>query len=254
MNFDPKRQFRFGLAVFAIAALHSGSASAQACGRGPFNGSSLGFDAGLMRSNGDASYSAPVTAFPPPASVPFSSSDTGYGPLGGIRAGYDWQCGGTVYGVEADWSFVSLKNTATSSDPFQTVGFFINQLTTTTELHHMGTLRGRMGLASGQNWLVYGTAGVAFGQVKHDLTFRYPGVAPDTFSTSDKSFKAGWALGLGTEYALSQWSIRGEVLYIDLADTNLAFGLPAAFGTPMDQNAKWSNTFWVSRVGLTYRY
>jgi len=240
-----------GCATFAVSALVATAVSAQ-CGTGNFNGFSIGLDTGYFRSEGNSTYTAPLAAFP--ASVPFAAGDTNYGPLVGTRFGYNLQCGSTVYGFEADWAFAFLRGSATYTDPFLTPLFGNNQFTTTTKLRDIGTLRARVGLIGMNSWLLYGTGGLAFGNVTHSVTFRYFGLVPDTFSSEDKSFKVGWSAGLGIERSFGQWSLRAEALYVDLANTSLAFGLPGAFGTPADQTAKWDNVFLITRLGMTYRY
>lgn len=244
-------RFGVGCATFAVTALFATVVSAQ-CARGNFGGFSIGIDAGLLRSGSNGDYAPPLTSFP--ASTPFSASDTVYGPLLGGRVGYNVQCGAALYGIEMDWAFASLDSSATYNDPFGTTPFTTNSLTTTTSLKNIATLRARLGFIAGHNWLFYGTGGLAFGKVTHSITVQYPGVFPDTFSTSSKSWEGGWTAGLGIEYAWGQWSMRAETLYVDLADSNLTFGLPAAFGTPPNQNANWENVFLLTRIGLTYRY
>jgi len=113
---------------------------------------------------------------------------------GGVQAGYNWQSGPIVFGVEGDIQASGADNTFAPwkfSNPW------------------FGTVRGRVGYAF-NNILFYGTGGLAFGALRGD-----------TFGLSQTSTSAGWALGLGAEFGLSQnWSAKIEYLYIDLADTN----------------------------------
>jgi outer membrane immunogenic protein len=67
------------------------------------------------------------------------------------------------------------------------------------------------------NVLLYGTAGVAYGQVKDTATITAPGASvTGTF----KDVKAGWTAGAGVEGTIGGgWTAKLEYLYIDLGKT-----------------------------------
>jgi outer membrane immunogenic protein len=114
--------------------------------------------------------------------------------IAGGQVGYNHQFGNWVAGLEADASYSDLNNDDDNA------GF-------DAELNYLATVRGRVGFAFDKA-LVYGTGGVAFGEVDYDN-----GV------DSDKKTQVGYAVGAGLEYGLTQnLSVKGEYLYVDLGD------------------------------------
>jgi outer membrane immunogenic protein len=147
-------------------------------------------------------------------------SNTGTKPngvTGGIDAGYNWQTGNWVYGIEGD---IQLSAADDTFAPYK----FSNPW--------FGTARGRIGYAF-NNILLYGTGGVAFGDLRGD-----------TFGLSEDHVAAGWTAGLGAEFALTQnWSAKAEYLYVDLSSQRYNItGLPNGY------------SFGVARVGVNYHF
>jgi outer membrane immunogenic protein len=67
------------------------------------------------------------------------------------------------------------------------------------------------------NVLLYGTAGVAYGQVKDTATITAPG---GSVTGTFKDVKAGWTAGAGVEGTIGGgWTAKLEYLYIDLGKT-----------------------------------
>jgi len=159
------------------------------------------------------------------ATAPFSLSVNPDGWLGGLQAGYNWQAGALVYGLEADVSWSRIKDdtarpfsvTASSDgdDPSFTGSVRLKQ-----ELDYFGTVRGRVGLAS-NTLLLFATGGLSWGHVKTTFeTFGLVNAANSPLTslsaTSDK-MRFGFSLGGGAEWAfVPTWSVKAEYLYIDL--------------------------------------
>src|SRR5216117_3802184 len=129
------------------------------------------------------------------------------GVIGGFQTGYNYQFGTWVWGFETDIQASGQKGGST---------FQLSPLTTLTTDHKLewfGTSRSRLGFLATPNILLYGTAGVAYGQVKDNFTVTGVGTA----TASVKDVKAGWTAGAGIEGALGGgWSAKLEYLYIDL--------------------------------------
>ncbi len=85
--------------------------------------------------------SAGLTAFTP-------STD----PAGGVHAGYNFQYGNAVFGLEGDYTFVNAKKGSI---------FGRNFYQKDSEIHGFGSVRGRLGLAAGDA-LFYTTGGIGF--------------------------------------------------------------------------------------------
>jgi outer membrane immunogenic protein len=136
---------------------------------------------------------------------------------GGVQAGYNWQSGPLVFGVEGDLQ-------ATAADDTFAPWKFSNPW--------FGTLRGRAGYAI-NNILFYGTGGLAFGELRGE-----------TFGLSESHTTAGWTAGVGAEFGLAKnWSGKIEYLYVDLAES--AFSI-----TGMSNGTR----FGVVRAGVNYHF
>jgi outer membrane immunogenic protein len=144
---------------------------------GPYLGGNLGYDWGSISNN--------------------PTKPSGF--VGGAQAGYNWQTGHWVFGVEGD---IEVSGADDTFAPWK----FSNPW--------FGTLRGRAGYAF-NNILFYGTAGLAFGELR-GLTFG---------GISDSHTNAGWTAGVGAEFGFGQfglaqnWSAKIEYLYVDLSDS-----------------------------------
>lgn len=114
--------------------------------------------------------------------------------VGGVQGGYNWQTGPWVFGIEGDLQATGASDTFAPwkfSNPW------------------FGTVRGRAGY-SFSNILFYGTAGLAFGELRGE-----------TFGLSETHTNAGWTAGVGAEFGFApNWSAKLEYLYVDLADSN----------------------------------
>jgi outer membrane immunogenic protein len=79
--------------------------------------------------------------------------------LAGAQAGYNWQRGSVVYGVEADISGTGLKSMMNTT--LQSLFVPPPTALTTSSIDWYGTLRGRLGWATGPV-MFYGTGGLAY--------------------------------------------------------------------------------------------
>jgi outer membrane immunogenic protein len=137
---------------------------------------------------------------------------------GGVQAGYNWQAGQFVFGGEAD---VQLSAASDTFAPWK----FSNPW--------FGTVRGRAGYAV-SNFLIYGTAGVAFGELQ----------AETVGLLSENHANVGWAAGVGVEAGFAaNWSAKVEYLFVDLASNTYALT-----GT---SNGLSANLF---RMGVNYHF
>lgn len=137
--------------------------------------------------------------------------------VGGVQAGYNWQTGPWVFGVEGDLQATGASDTFAPwkfSNPW------------------FGTVRGRAGYAL-NNILFYGTAGLAFGELRGE-----------TFGLAETHTNAGWTVGLGAEFGLAQnWSAKLEYLYVDLNDSNFTI-----------TGAQNGYRFGLVRAGVNYHF
>ncbi|TBW34720.1 porin family protein [Siculibacillus lacustris] len=148
--------------------------------------------------------------------------------FGGVQAGYNFQTGPWVLGVEGDIGY------GDSSKTKSVIGGTLN-----SQKDWSGTARARAGYAF-DNFLVYGTGGLAV------ANFRTK--ASDGFTTEKKSdVRAGWTIGGGVEYAVARnISVKGEYLYSDYGRENHNFGNVG----PVRQDVSDH----LVRVGLNYKF
>jgi outer membrane immunogenic protein len=277
--------------VFALAAcvLVAGSASAADLAPHPYtkapiqppapvanwSGFYIGGDAGWAGQHQDATATALPAGFGPPAidgaslagfgilPMPYSLNRNGF--IGGVYAGYNWQIGATVVGIEADASYLdgsrsgidNLTPTFTGASAFAPYGTF----SVTENSHWLASLRGRLGYTWG-NVLLYGTGGVAFSEEKFDstLTITNPLVGAPGGTVSSSETKVGYAVGAGVEWmATANWLLRAEYLHYGFGGASdslpVVGGLTctAAVNCHFAVTASNSNIDTV-RIGLAYKF
>lgn len=195
----------------------------------------------------------PIFGFSFPGVVPFpgvSRNVKPQGPLGGIQAGYNFQSGRVVYGVEADVSWTGQRDTFNFSAIRNSFGFedYAYQEKLRAELQYMGTVRGRWGYTFDQ-FLPFVTGGFAWGRMNADLSWtltQVTGGPTATYAGSQSQTLFGWALGAGFEYALAQQcSAKVEYLYVDLDKENFFSGIQGGGSFGLRDH--------IVRVGVNFR-
>ena len=123
--------------------------------------------------------------------------------VGGAQIGYDWQFNNIVLGGVVDLDGSGARSSKTNFVPPN--GFTPVTQGLSAKTSWLGTARVRLGFTPGPSWLVYGSGGLALGQVSASQTFLFPSPAPAlSFSSQQVSeTKAGWAAGGGFEYRIS---------------------------------------------------
>ncbi|MCJ2087018.1 porin family protein, partial [Methylobacterium sp. E-005] len=214
-------------------------------------------------------------AAPPPVFTPvpvFTWSGAYFGQTnqegyrGGAQIVYNCQLtpgNGVVCGVEADAQYLDFgrnRNRSSVTGPLA-AGYYVTDPRGLSSLDYFGTVRGRLGYAF-DRVLVYGTGGFAYGSGSADRSFGgYVG---------NDSFRTGYAVGGGMEYALpvdsflnffrsSAVTLKVEGLYVNL-DRNTrnqgALVINAANNFPVAYSAvgRRNDEFAVIRAGLNYKF
>ena len=196
----------------------------------------VGVNAGGVWSSGSRN----ATLYAPGADVFLSNYFPGgignnqSGFIGGGQAGYNYQSGAAVFGIETDFDGTSLSKTFNyTSTPFGSVvnGVLVpNPLVSDTlsvhakaSLDWIGTVRGRIGfVATPDNRLmIYGTGGFAYAGGSTNFSV-YDATQGAYWNGSPSSTRTGWTIGGGVEYAITNnITIKGEYLYVDLGSQNL---------------------------------
>jgi outer membrane immunogenic protein len=225
-----------GIALFALLA----ASSAQAANYN-WNGFYVGGNVGYSWGKSDFDYSFGTAA----TSGVGSSKPKGV--LGGLQGGYNWQNKQWLLGVEADFQLTGQKGDSLSlcGDPQTCLRTFFSA---TQKLPWFGTLRGRLGFASADDLLLYGTGGIAWGRVKTEVSGQNGSTVP--FNSDASTTKTGWTLGAGVEKAFaSNWSVKLEYLYLNLGTVSQT--IPAAPGTLAINSTVKDN---IVRVGVNRKF
>jgi opacity protein-like surface antigen/outer membrane receptor protein involved in Fe transport len=193
-----------------------------------------------------------------------------YGGVGGAQAGYNWQWGAAVAGLEADVVFGHQRTTTSSAcdgticNPTITDANAIVSITHEHNLDWFGTVRGRLGAAVTPDTLIYGTGGLAFGEVEHIGTIYGTGIGVDMNGNPaevpaanifvSRSLRAGWVAGAGFEARLGgNWTGRVEYLHVDLGQETARATLPTN-ATPIGIAFNSRITEDMVRLGLNYKF
>jgi outer membrane immunogenic protein len=197
------------------------------------------------------------------------------GVIGGGQVGYNWQFDTWVVGIEADFqgsgqkgsgSVVCLGAICSAPCPgplcYERKSDVIGGGPVTgnlaEKLSWFGTVRGRLGVTVTPSVLAYVTGGLAYGEVKSDLSVAGINcLTPVSALFSNATTKAGWTVGAGMEGRIvGNWTAKIEYLYIDLGT------VAGTFVTPIVAPSRGFLTTSVSshvtdnivRVGVNYKF
>jgi outer membrane immunogenic protein len=188
---------------------------------------------------------------------------------GGIQAGYNWQDGNVVLGVETDFGSFNINGSRSASGVFTTGGGFGGSgvvpgdaftVSNSFNTDWLFTTRGRFGWAA-SNWLVFATGGVALSRVS--ITNSYSdnhtevGIVGTNATVSESKLKVGFTLGGGVEVALTRnWSIKGEYLYVNLGSVSVLGNVfhPNNPGYANALGVTTELTAHIARLGANFRF
>jgi outer membrane immunogenic protein len=241
------KRWMVGAAAMALAAAtggvaHAADLSTRNYGRAPvfvsppftWTGFYIGANAGGAWATGNTT----IHPFYPAADSYSGSYYAGYLPgslntgasgfIGGGQAGFNFQDGGAVFGIETDFDGTSLSRSrgwtgnsfGAASPLFPPTDYFTANAT--ARLNWLGTTRARIGfVATPDNRLmVYGTGGVAYGSGSvHGTIYDFDNLVG--WYGASSSTRVGWTIGAGAEYAITNnVTLKGEYLYYNLGAAN----------------------------------
>ena len=165
------------------------------------------------------------------------------GLLGGGEIGYNYQVGKWVFGVEGDAGWTN----AHGARPCPTGFFYSCEI----NVNWLSTMTARIGYAYWDRLLAYVKGGAAIAQDRAEIgcnTNSQPTIVPlgGCPSQSDFKTKAGWTVGWGSEFGLTQnVSVKSEIMYFDLgSDRRNMAGI----------SADTQRSGLISTVGLHFRF
>jgi outer membrane immunogenic protein len=247
--------------LVALAFLSS-SLFSTAGHAGDWSGFYIGAHAGYATGDWDADFSKTTGAliYNDPFVPDQQSLDDDGGWLGGFQVGGNYQTGALVVGVEADvsWTNADAGGRFVTTDAGPCAPNSCTQWDISSELEVFGTIRGRLGFATG-NALIYGTGGLAWGITDSRQASQHngPAFATDGGRTSGDTNHIGWTAGVGAEWKLaSNWSVKGEYLYVDLGeeDYSLSGTTSPTSTTPWTEHYAQELELHTFRVGLNYKF
>jgi outer membrane immunogenic protein len=135
------------------------------------------------------------------------------GAVVGGQAGYRWQIGPGVFGLEAQGDWTNFSNSHLS--------FLDSTITTSSKVNGLGIFTGQMGYASGPGlFYVKGGAAVTSG------TFALNDAATGIGLASTSSTRWGGTIGLGVEWLVTpNWSIGLDWNHLFMGSTNNTFSV-----------------------------
>ena len=235
------RFFHFPL-VFAAVSLFSYSAMAADLPVAPiapayvpafsWTGLYLGGELGWIRKDPEYTTGALVLGTPFVASAASSKNGVSYG----ILAGYDYQIGSLVFGIEGDlqgWTVGTIRYTSITGD-------FL-----TAHSKWGGSVRGRLGYAA-DHALFYFTGGAAFSSNETSI--------PTTgISIGGDDTRVGWTVGAGIDYAITNnWFAGIEYRYSQFEAKSFIYPIPilnlGLIGFKQDLNTNQVN----ARIGYKF--
>jgi outer membrane immunogenic protein len=175
----------------------------------------------------------------------FTANYSSQGAIAGGEAGYNWQSGAVLVGVEGDGFWSDIKGNDTNQ---VLAGAFAVTAIDATNLRSGATLRARGGITV-DRLLLFFTGGWAYGNFLHTNTDIAFGLGVDQFTTH----RSGLAAGGGIAYAMTDNLIgKIEYRYYDYGRFTRA-GLPA-FTANGQLPYTVDSTYSVVTLGLDYKF
>ncbi len=161
----------------------------------------------------------------------------GFAGVFGAQAGYNYQLGGIVIGVEGDasWTGFSEQKPTDGGDHY-----------VKANMDWLATVRGRLGVANDRA-MAYVTGGLALAGVEHCANDEVPCSNDNDENIAWSGTQPGLVAGAGVEARLSsRWSFKSEYLYLVTADKNIVYG------TNNNHDVDFGFDAHIFRVGLNY--
>jgi len=189
---------------------------------------------------------------------------------GGLHAGYNWQFGHWVFGLEADIQGTQLRNTADAiafmqlppGTPFN----FFTEINAEADVDWYSTGRLRLGYVFADRFMLFATGGGVLGSTQYNAFSHLYALTPldnapevDFAFERDRSIRGGWTGGGGIDICLGQhWWLDFTYLYVDLGSESASASLSSVstqgrtfFG---DTSARTDFRFHQFQGGLSFHF
>ncbi len=145
--------------------------------------------------------------------------------LGGVQAGFNFQSGAWVLGVEGQFSWTKMDETSTTKLGefyFQNCWYQFSKdidLEAKTKVNWVATVAARLGYTF-DRFMIYAKGGVAFADQDYDWIVTKGD--KELFTAQFGETRTGWMVGAGAEWALwRNWSAKLEYNYMDFGSKTL---------------------------------
>jgi outer membrane immunogenic protein len=267
-----KRALTLGIGILALASMTLPTAAAdlgaRPIGKAPvmappilgWSGFYLGVGLGVRALESDWNTVALAPPFvPDPFSTPAAFDTTDF--RVSVYAGYNWQIGTWLLGLEGDVGWADNKATnAGIPGTFGPGGAFGGPLAATLasdasqiKADWDASIRGRVGILAGPSVLLYATGGAAWLNVDASATCNgsLPSWCVLNRGQTNSSTRFGWTAGAGIEWMFApNWIARGEYRFSDYGSFDTTF-----FGATVDQvNASIDLRTHTAYFGISYLF
>lgn len=249
-----------GAAILTMASASAGLAAEPSVGARNWSGWYVGANAGYGFADRDTNIAGldPGGALRVSAGiVPSTLPESRTGLLGGLQFGANLQAGNVVYGLETDFNYAGVKDSASSL--YTGAPPALVTTSSETKLDWFGTFRGRLGVAAFDRSLFYATGGLAYGRATSSVNVVTTNFAVCTSlavlcaTASSQKWMAGWTAGAGWEWALAEkWSAKAEYLYYDLGEIDNTL-VPANGTTGITFGSSTRIDGHIVRIGVNYK-
>jgi len=168
------------------------------------------------------------------------------GVFGGGQAGYNYQFGNFVLGLEADIQASGVGDSVNGLSP--TIASRAK-----SDINWFGTIRPRVGFAWDRA-LIYATGGVAFG----GIDYQFDATDGALFvHGKDSDTRVGYTLGAGVEYAFTDnWTAKLEYQYVNFGEYKVTGPVVDGAGFATGENITTHATpdFQSVRIGINYKF
>jgi len=175
------------------------------------------------------------------------------GLFGGLQAGYNWQRGSAVFGIEGELGYLGLKGSAMQPgfDPFGVPYDAFGEF----DRGWYGGLGGRLGYAMNRT-LIYAKGGAVYSDAKVRFIDNCT-AAPCGNGSIDASKKVGWGyqIGGGVEHAVTDdWTIKAEYAYLDFGRKTITGVGLTGMSTGITYNIGADLSVHTVRIGVNRRF
>ena len=166
-----------------------------------------------------------------------------------VHAGYNYQSGAAVFGVEGELGYFGLRGSKQYA-PYIGVRLPTDSRSI-TKSDFYGALTGRLGFTPTERSLLYVKGGFVLANLRNNYIDTDPNGTTLVSGTSTSTPRFGWTLGAGGEYAFTNnWSVRLEYNHYDFGKkSHVALSAASA---PFTFSHK--TTAETVRIGLNYKF